>query len=85
MKLGVFIIVGLIFVNLCTCMPRDIPKDYRSRGTSAPRKEIRSLMAGTDGRNGPPSNDHQCPLGTYPNCQGMSQSSQETAQDVQGY
>lgn len=41
-------------------------------------------MSGTDGRTGPPSNDHQCPLGTYPNCQGVSQSNQRTEQDVGG-
>ncbi|KAL6839749.1 hypothetical protein ACP4OV_030437 [Aristida adscensionis] len=85
MKLGVLIFVGLIFTNLCSCMPRDMPKVYgSSHSASVPHKEIRNLMSGTDGKNGPPSNDHQCPLGTYPNCQGMSQSSQEAEQHLGG-
>ncbi|CAN6227216.1 unnamed protein product [Urochloa humidicola] len=83
MKLGVSVVAILIFVNLCTCMPRDMAEDV-SYGTTMPQREIRKLIAGTDGRNGPPSNDHQCPLGTYPNCQGMSQNTKEAAQDVRG-
>ncbi|RLM73678.1 hypothetical protein C2845_PM15G02220 [Panicum miliaceum] len=83
MKLGVFLTAGLIFINLCTGMPNDMSADA-SHGTTVPQKEIRTLIAGTDGRNGPPSNDHQCPLGTYPNCQGMSQNTEEAAQDVPG-
>ena len=83
MKLGIFLIAGLIFINLCTCMPRDMAADA-SHGTTVPESEIRKLIAGTDGRNGPPSNDHQCPLGTYPKCQGMSQNTEEAAPDVRG-
>ncbi|OEL22990.1 hypothetical protein BAE44_0015991 [Dichanthelium oligosanthes] len=83
MKVGVFIVAVLIFINLCTCMPRDMAEDA-SYGTAVPQREIRKLVAATDGRNGPPSNDHQCPLGTYPNCQGMSQNTEEIAQDVRG-
>uniref|UniRef100_M0YRF9 Uncharacterized protein n=1 Tax=Hordeum vulgare subsp. vulgare TaxID=112509 RepID=M0YRF9_HORVV len=84
MKTGVIVVVGLIFINLCTCMPRNVA-NHGSHDTTVPPKEMRSLMTGTDGRNGPPSNDHQCPLGTYPNCQGtMSQNTQEASQDVGG-
>ncbi|KAF8666141.1 hypothetical protein HU200_053857 [Digitaria exilis] len=83
MKLGVFVVGVFIFTNLCTWMPRDMAEDA-SYGAAVPRKEIRKLIAGTDGRNGPPSNDHQCPLGTYPNCQGMSQNTEEKSQGVRG-
>ena len=82
MKLGVIMVVGMIFINLCTCMARDVPK--HDHGPTLLKKEVRNLMSGTDGRNGPPSNDHQCPLGTYPNCQRMSQNTQELALDVGG-
>ncbi|KAG0525119.1 hypothetical protein BDA96_06G027900 [Sorghum bicolor] len=67
MKLSVFIFAALIFINLCTCTPRDMAKDG-SHGTTVSPRQNRVLIAATDGRNGPPSNDHQCPLGTYPNC-----------------
>ncbi|KAF7013345.1 hypothetical protein CFC21_027430 [Triticum aestivum] len=83
MKISVIMVVGLIFINLCTCMPRNVA-NHESHDTVVPQKEMRSLMSGTAGRNRPPSNDHQCPLGTYPNCQGMSQNTQEAAQDVGG-
>jgi hypothetical protein len=83
MKPAMSVVVILIFVNMYTCMPRDMAEDA-SYGSTVPQSEIRKLIAGTDGRNGPPSNDHQCPLGTYPNCQGMSQNTKETAQDVRG-
>ncbi|CAM0908001.1 unnamed protein product [Alopecurus aequalis] len=85
MKLGVIMVIGLIFINLCTCMPRNVPNQGSDHGTTTlPHKEMRNLMSGTDGRNGPPSNDHQCPLGTYPNCQQMSPNTQEPALDVGG-
>jgi hypothetical protein len=77
-------VVGLIFMNLCTCMPRNVAEQGSDTSPTVPQKEIRSLISGTDGRNGPPSNDHQCPLGTYPNCQRMSQDTQGAAQDVGG-
>ncbi|TVU07322.1 hypothetical protein EJB05_47372, partial [Eragrostis curvula] len=77
MKLSTFIMVGLILINLRTCVSRDISNDYISHETGVPQKEIHSLMAGTDGRTGPPSIDHQCPLGTYPNCQGVSQNKED--------
>ncbi|KAM3372925.1 hypothetical protein ACQJBY_019708 [Aegilops geniculata] len=83
MNTGVTMVVGLIFINLCTCMPRNVA-NHGCNDTTVPQKEIRSLMSGTDGRNGPPSNDHQCPLGTYPNCQGMSQNTQEAAPQAVG-
>uniref|UniRef100_J3LVV2 Uncharacterized protein n=1 Tax=Oryza brachyantha TaxID=4533 RepID=J3LVV2_ORYBR len=83
MKLGAFLVVLLLFINLCTGMPRNMAKDGY-HGTNSIQKVMRNLMSGTDGRNGPPSNDHQCPLGTYPNCQGVSQSTHGTEQDVGG-
>jgi hypothetical protein len=84
MKLGVIMVIGLIFINLCTCMPRDIAKHGSYHGSIVPQKEMRNLMSGTDGRTGPPSNDHQCPLGTYPNCQRMAQDTQGAAHEVGG-
>ncbi|CAL5018160.1 unnamed protein product [Urochloa decumbens] len=83
MKLGVSVVAVLILVNLFTCIPRDMAEDA-SYGTTVTQREVRKMIAGTDGRNGPPSNDHQCPLGTYPNCQGMSQNTEETAKHVRG-
>uniref|UniRef100_A0ACD5YB00 Uncharacterized protein n=1 Tax=Avena sativa TaxID=4498 RepID=A0ACD5YB00_AVESA len=84
MKLGVIMVFGLIFINLCTCMPRNVAKHEPDQAPTMQQKERRNLMSGTDGRNGPPSNDHQCPLGTYPNCQRMAQDTQGAAQDVGG-
>ncbi|KQJ81745.1 hypothetical protein BRADI_5g02830v3 [Brachypodium distachyon] len=83
MKLGMIMVAGLIFINLCTCMPRNVVKHGSEDRRTVPQEVMRNLMAGTDGRNGPPSNDHQCPLGTYPNCE-MSQNTQRAAQDVGG-
>jgi hypothetical protein len=72
MKVGcLFIISLLIVMKSCTCVPSEMEKD-KSYVNTVRQKEICSLIAGTDGRNGPPSNEHQCPLGTYPNCQRMS-------------
>jgi len=71
MKLGVFIFAALIFVNFCTCTPRDDMAKDASYGTTVSPRQIRALIPATDGRNGPPSNDQQCPLGTYPNCKAM--------------
>uniref|UniRef100_A0A804MIB6 Uncharacterized protein n=1 Tax=Zea mays TaxID=4577 RepID=A0A804MIB6_MAIZE len=65
MKLRVFIVAVLIVINLGTCMAK--VGSYGTTVSASPR-QIRVLTAATDGRNGPPSNDHQCPLGTYPNC-----------------
>ncbi|KAF7006032.1 hypothetical protein CFC21_021103 [Triticum aestivum] len=80
MKTGVIMVVGLIFINICVCMPINVA-NHASHDT-VPEMKMHSLMSGTDGWNGPLSNDHQCPLGTYPNCRGMSQNTQEAAQDV---
>ncbi|KAK3145238.1 hypothetical protein QOZ80_4AG0326000 [Eleusine coracana subsp. coracana] len=83
MKLSIFIIVGLISINMRTCMTSETTEDYDvskfgyepntpyiSHESGGPQKKIQTLMVGTDGRNGPPSIDHQCQLGAYPNCQG---------------
>ncbi|PAN48861.1 hypothetical protein PAHAL_9G410800 [Panicum hallii] len=80
MKLSLVIIVGLISINICACMSRETPKDYTYHETM----ESRSLMDSTDGKNGPSGNDHQCTLVVYPNCQGVSQSTQETTQKTGG-
>uniref|UniRef100_A0A0D9W2I3 Uncharacterized protein n=1 Tax=Leersia perrieri TaxID=77586 RepID=A0A0D9W2I3_9ORYZ len=84
MKLGAFLVILMVFINLCTGLPRNMEKDGFHSVTTLRQKIIRNLMSGTDGRTGPPSNDHQCPLGTYPNCQGVPQSTQGIAQDVGG-
>ncbi|KAJ1270171.1 hypothetical protein BS78_06G034200 [Paspalum vaginatum] len=84
MKLGVFIVAALILINLCTCVPSDIAKVVSYDTTMPPREIHDKFIAGTDGRNGPPSNDHQCPLGTYPNCQGKYQNTKETSPDFRG-
>ncbi|OEL35949.1 hypothetical protein BAE44_0003032 [Dichanthelium oligosanthes] len=83
MKIIVLVVIGIVIINSCTCIPNKIEGDIMYKEMHG--KEVRKLT-NTDGRTSPTGDaiDHVCPLGSYP-CRSMMQNSQDTTQDLGGH
>ncbi|CAL5028591.1 unnamed protein product [Urochloa decumbens] len=66
MKVIVFVVIVIVVINSCTCIPNKIEGDH-SVHRDVYGKEVRKLT-NTDGRAAPTGDaiDHVCPLGSYP-------------------
>ncbi|RCV32822.1 hypothetical protein SEVIR_7G020300v4 [Setaria viridis] len=65
MKIIGLLVIGIVVINSCTCIPNKIDEDRVHK--DVPGKEVRKLT-NTDGRAASTGDaiDHVCPLGSYP-------------------